>query len=131
VYITGIFIGVKSSVNFIGFGTRLKALNISSEYLFRFCHREAYDKPDVVVGGSPAASNIAALCAAVGDYIAFPGIRLGFHRLHQSATSAGPVARVDVDMKRPKAVWAVVPRGVAEGSNGAPAAGAGKTAVVF
>jgi len=97
---------------------------------------QLYYQPDVVglnlcVMCGAAAPESAAFYAAVYDYIPLFRVGQGTDRLHQPAAATGAVAGEVVDMQRPEAKGAVIPRGVAERPDFCPASGADKAGVIF
>ena len=58
-------------------------------------------------------------------------VGLGADRSHKSSTFVGSVARIYINVKRPQAEGAMIPRGIAQGKHFPSAMGAGEAVVKF
>jgi hypothetical protein len=72
-----------------------------------------------------------ALFATVNDYITALGVGKRSYRAKYSAAVILAVAGVDINVKRAKAEWAVVTRGVSERKHLFAAIGTNKAAIIF
>ena len=103
---------------------------------FKFRRGERDQKLEAVglllclVGGFVSV-NFAATRAFMNDYIAFFGIRHDLDRFHRCAAFAGAVTGIYVNVKRPKAIRAMVSRGISKRLDLATAVRADKSVVVF
>ena len=95
-------------------------------------HRSKLDyKPHVIVLGALVASYLRAFFALVNDYVPLFRVGDGTYRAEYTAAVGRAVARIDIEMQRAKAVWAVIARGVSERGHLLAAGGTDKSAVIF